>query len=582
MVVSRERVETRCDLTGPHNPDEQVFDMALAQPSPRVQNENTMDQARLVAALANPARFGPACTSVTVLETHISYVLLTGKHAYKLKKAVDLGFLDFTTLASRRFFCEQELRLNRRLAPELYLDVVAITGTIDEPVIDGKGPVLEYAVKMREFPQDALASRVLDRNELGVADIDMLAAKVAAFHATSQKAAADSTFGAPETILRAALANCKSLLAGAASPAERRTIEALHTWTEREHAARNAAFRGRREGGFVRECHGDLHLGNIAVIDGEVTIFDCIEFNEQMRWIDVMSEVAFTAMDLQDRGHAELAHRFVNAYLEITGDYAGLSVLRFYLVYRALVRAKIALLRAIQLPPGEARAPLYAERDGYLRLAEAYARSPEPAILITHGITGCGKTTLSQALLEQIGAIRIRTDVERKRMHGLRPTDRHRDGLDATLYSGGVTRWVYRRVLALTEASASAGFPTIVDGAFLWHWQREMFRDLARKLRIPFLIVTFDADEATLRARVALRMQRATDASDADLAVLERQIRSHDPLDPGETAESVAIDAEALPPSALEGRQWDVVCERLQRAARGVTPPQPASATSTA
>jgi len=563
MVVSRERVETRCDLTGPHNPDEQVFDMALAQPSPRVQNENTMDQARLVAALANPARFGPACTSVTVLETHISYVLLTGKHAYKLKKAVDLGFLDFTTLASRRFFCEQELRLNRRLAPELYLDVVAITGTIDEPVIDGKGPVLEYAVKMREFPQDALASRVLDRNELGVADIDMLAAKVAAFHATSQKAAADSTFGAPETILRAALANCKSLLAGAASPAERRTIEALHTWTEREHAARNAAFRGRREGGFVRECHGDLHLGNIAVIDGEVTIFDCIEFNEQMRWIDVMSEVAFTAMDLQDRGHAELAHRFVNAYLEITGDYAGLSVLRFYLVYRALVRAKIALLRAIQLPSGEARAPLYAERDGYLRLAEAYARSPEPAILITHGITGCGKTTLSQALLEQIGAIRIRTDVERKRLHGLAPTARSDAATARMLYGADATRRTYDHVLHLAASVAAAGFVAIVDGTFLRRWQRDRFRRLAAELGIPFVIVAFSASEGVLRRRVAERARRGTDASDADVAVLEHQLGVRQSFGADEVGDIVTYDAAAPLADARSPHAWSAVIDRI-------------------
>jgi aminoglycoside phosphotransferase family enzyme/predicted kinase len=563
MVVSRERVETRCDLTGPHNPDEQVFDMALAQPSPRVQNKNTMDQARLVAALANPARFGPACTSVTVLETHISYVLLTDKHAYKLKKAVDLGFLDFTTLASRRFFCEQELRLNRRLAPELYLDVVAITGTIDEPVIDGKGPVLEYAVKMREFPQDALASRVLDRNELGVADIDMLAAKVAAFHATSQKAAADSTFGAPETILRAALANCKSLLAGAASPAERRTIEALHTWTEREHAARNAAFRGRREGGFVRECHGDLHLGNIAVIDGEVTIFDCIEFNEQMRWIDVMSEVAFTAMDLQDRGHAELAHRFVNAYLEITGDYAGLSVLRFYLVYRALVRAKIALLRAIQLPPGEARAPLYAERDGYLRLAEAYARSPEPAILITHGITGCGKTTLSQALLEQIGAIRIRTDVERKRLHGLAPTARSDAATARMLYGADATRRTYDHVLHLAASVAAAGFVAIVDGTFLRRWQRDRFRRLAAELGIPFVIVAFSASEGVLRRRVAERARRGTDASDADVAVLEHQLGVRQSFGADEVGDIVTYDAAAPLADARSPHAWSAVIDRI-------------------
>lgn len=559
-------------MTGKYALDEQVSTMPLAQPSPTVQNENTMDQARLVAALANPARFGPACASVTVLETHISYVLLTGQHAYKLKKAVDLEFLDFTTLAARRFFCEQELRLNRRLAPALYLDVVAITGTLDQPVIDGSGPVLEYAVKMREFPQDALASRVLDRNELGAPAIDTLAAKVAAFHATSIRAAADSAFGAPDMILRAALANCKSLLASTATPAERRAIEALQTWTEREHAARNAAFRGRREGGFIRECHGDLHLGNIAVIDGEVAIFDCIEFNDTMRWIDVMSEVAFTAMDLQDRGHADLAHRFVNAYLEITGDYAGLSVLRFYLVYRALVRAKIALLRATQMTHCEKRTALLGERDGYLRLAEGYARPPSPAIVITHGVTGCGKTALSQILLERIGAVRIRTDVERKRLHGIALTVHSGSATASGLYSRDATQRTYERALLLAASVAAAGFVALVDGAFLRRWQRDRFRELATRLEIPFIVVAFSASEPTLRRRVAERARRGTDASDADARVLEHQLRTRQALGRDEECDAVAYDAEAPLDAARSSHAWRAVLDRLVDTVSAVPP----------
>src|SRR6266705_2383206 len=229
-------------------------------------NANRQDQARLVAALAKPphfgARFGPDCEQVTVLETHISYVLLTGRYAYKLKKAVDFGFLDFTTLAARRHFCEEELRLNRRLAFVLYLDVVPITGSVDAPIVGGDGIAIEYAVKMREFPQDALASRSLSRGELVPADIDALAVKVAAFHGAIEVAAAGAGFGAPEGILQ--------LLD---DPAERAEIDALVAWTAREHAARRGAFLRRVEEGFVRECHGDLHLGNIARIDGELTIF---------------------------------------------------------------------------------------------------------------------------------------------------------------------------------------------------------------------------------------------------------------------------------------------------------------------
>ena len=337
-----------------------------AQRATRV--ENGANQARLLAALSRPAVFGPGCTHVERLETHISYVLLTGQHAYKIKKPVALGFLDFTTLAARRFFCEEELRLNQRLAPALYLDVVPITGSVDAPVLGGDGPALEYAVKMREFPQDALASQILARHELSPADIDALAARVAAFHGASGVAPRDGMFGSPDEILRVARQNFAQIRPHLTTAEERDELEELRAWTEHEHAARRDAFLRRRKEGFVRECHGDLHLNNIARVDGELIIFDCIEFNESMRWIDVMSEVAFTVMDLHYRGRADLARRFLNAYLERTGGYAGVAVLRFYLVYRALVRAKIARLRAAQLQGG-GRLALLAEYRAHMTLA---------------------------------------------------------------------------------------------------------------------------------------------------------------------------------------------------------------------
>jgi aminoglycoside phosphotransferase family enzyme/predicted kinase len=539
--------------------------MTLAEPSPILRNEieNAVDQRRLVAALANPARFGPACTRVTVLETHISYVLLTGQNAFKLKKAVNLGFLDFTTLAARRFYCEQELRLNRRLAPALYLDVVAITGTIDEPAIGGGGPVLEYAVKMREFPQEALASRVLARNELTEQDIDALAVKVAAFHIAGDRAPVDGAFGTPQAILNVVLANFDALRPSMTTAVHQRAIARLETWTKREHAARSAAFFERRQRGFVRECHGDLHLGNIAVIDGDVTIFDCIEFNDAMRWIDVMSEVAFTAMDLQDRGHSGLAHRFVNAYLEITGDYAGLSVLRFYLIYRALVRAKIALMRASQLAPGEERTALLGERDGYVRLAASYARTPSPAIVITHGVSGCGKTTLSQPLLEQVGAVRIRTDVERKRLHGIAPGAHGGSASANGLYSTDATHRTYDHALLLADSVTAAGFVALVDGTFLQRWQRDRFRELAAERAIPFIVIDFSANETVLRQRIVERRRRGTDASDADLAVLDHQLRTGQPLGSDELEFTVTYDANAPLDHARSPHAWRAVIDRI-------------------
>ena len=340
---------------------------------------------------------------------------------------------------------------------------------------------------------------------------------------------------------------------------------------EREHALRLAAFERRKADGFVRECHGDLHLNNIAVIDGEVTVFDCIEFNDELRWIDVMSEIAFTTMDLADRGRPDLAHRFVNAYLERTGDYAGLAVFPFYLVYRAMVRAKIACLRLGQLPPGDERTALVAEYRGYVDLATHYARAPHPALVVTHGLSGSGKTTLTQGLLEWIGAIRIRTDVERKRLHGLDARARSGSGLDEGLYAADATERTYRRALELAEAVAAAGGVAIVDGTFLKRWQRDLFRARAAELGFPFVILAFTASDATLRARIVERAQRATDASEADLGVLDGQLRTREPLAADERAYVVDIDAEAPPERSRDPATWRAVCARLGIA--GTPPP---------
>ena len=525
-------------------------------------------QARLVSALRDAAISRAGEKSVALIETHISYVLLTGQFAYKIKKVVELGFLDFRSLAARRFYCEEELRLNRRLAPKLYLEVVGITGSVEAPLLGGAGPVIEFAVKMREFPQEALASRALARNELCAADIDALAAKVAAFHRTAGVASIDGPFGTPDNLLRTALQNFTQIRLLLNTDAEVADLDALAAWTERQHAICAAPMVRRRGEGFVRECHGDLHLGNIAFIDGELTIFDCIEFSEQMRWIDVISEVAFTAMDLRDRGRPHFEHRFLNAYLEITGDYEGLSVLRFYLIYRAMVRAKISRLRAEQLGPGDTKAAALAEYRGYLNIARLYAQPTRPAIVITHGLAGSGKTTLSQALLEIIGAVRIRTDLERKRLHGLPAATRDRTGIDAGLYMSEATRQTYLRALQLARGATAAGCRVIVDATFLKRWQRRLFRDLAAELDIPFIVVTFVAEDATLRERIARRLQDAHQASDADLAVLEHQVRTQEPLAPDELGDTVVYDAQAPLGEAQLPARWCGVFDRLAPAPR--------------
>jgi len=528
--------------------------------------DDVLAQARMVASLcaAQSRSGGPPAR---VIETHISYVLLTGGFAYKIKKAVGLGFLDFRTLAARRFYCDEELRLNRRLAPDIYLDVIAVTGSIDAPALGGHGAAVDYAVRMREFPQAALAVHALERGELSAAHVSALARQVAAFHRTAGCAPPHGRLGAPEVILRIALQNFAQLRPLLRAEAEAADLDVLEAWTRKQHAACASAMAQRRDHGFTRECHGDLHLGNIALLEGQPVIFDCIEFNEEMRWIDVMSEIAFTTMDLRDRGRPDLASRFLDAYLEITGDYAGLGVLRFYLVYRAMVRAKIARLRAHQCAPGDAADALVAESAGYLRLAGEFARTTGAAIVITHGVSGSGKTTVSQALVEAGGAIRIRTDVERKRLHGLDPDAERgeRAGIDAGLYSPATTQATYRHALALAQQATAAGYAVIVDGAFLERWQRRLFKELAAKAGIAMVILACAAGDAILRERIACRHARGDDASDADLAVLDHQLRTQEPLAADERDDAIVVDTEARIDAAYAAVLWQAVCDLAAR-----------------
>jgi aminoglycoside phosphotransferase family enzyme/predicted kinase len=499
----------------------------------------------LIAALRNPELYPHAVRDIEVIETHISWVILTGDYAYKLKKPVDLGFLDFTRLEQRRFYCEEELRLNRRLAPKLYLDVVAITGSAEHPLWNGAGTAIEYAVKMRQFPQEALLDRMLERGALTPQYIDVLAARIAAFHAEVEVAGADSLFGTPQRVLQPAMENFRQIRALLDGPADLAALDALQAWTEQQHVALSATFAQRKRDGFVRECHGDMHLGNIALVDGQVTVFDCIEFNADLRWIDVVSEVAFLAMDLMDRKRADLAWRALNAYLEHSGDYEGLVVLRYYLVYRAMVRAKVTCIRAAQAGLGTAeRAALLQRYRGYIELAQSLATPGVRGLVINHGLSGSGKTTLSQPILEAIGAVRIRSDIERKRLHGVPALQRSGSGIASDMYAPDATALTYGRLGELAHAVVEAGYTVIVDATFLQRSQRDAFHALAVGLKVAFVICDFRAATDTLRGRVAQRLRHGRDASEADFAVLQRQLDTQQPLAPEEQADVVVVDSE--------------------------------------
>lgn len=492
-------------------------------------------QRRLIAALCDRSLFPHPVSRVEHLETHISHVLLAGSFAYKIKKPVNLGFLDFSDLHSRRHYCEEELRLNRRTAPALYLEVIPICGSENRPVWNGDGPAIEYALKMRRFSQDALLSNVLARGELGSDRIDALAEKIAVFHGEIERANKTTVFGEPWMIEQAARQNLNQLAQLLKS--DFAVLDSARAFTERAHSRLAETFRHRKRDGFVRECHGDLHLNNISLFDGDIALFDCIEFNAELRWIDVMSEVAFVVMDLVARGRDDLGFRLLNAYLERTGDYAGLSVLSYYLAYRALVRAKVEALRDKEFETAGTEDRV----RRYLLLAQRLAQAGRPAIIITHGLSGSGKTTLTQS--PELKAIRVRSDLERKRLFGLPSSARTGTAIEEGLYSVATNADTYAALERLARAVAEAGFPAIVDAAFLKRAQRSRFQKLAAALDVPFVILDCRAPETVLRARVAERTRRGGDPSDADLAVLEHQLATREPLSSDELSSTVVFDS---------------------------------------
>lgn len=488
----------------------------------------------LIQALHRAVCYDHPAPEIRLLETHISWVLLTGLFAYKIKKPTNLGFLDFSTLEKRRHYCTEELRLNRRLAPQLYLDVVPITGTATAPVLNGSGETIEYAVKMSQFPQAARLDHVLARGELSLEHIDLLTQALGEFHARAGRAGDKQAFGSPEQVYGPVHENFEQIRPHLGSD-DRAQLRRLEIWSELSFAELKNTFAERKRQGFIRECHGDAHLANMAWLDKRVVFFDCLEFNENLRWIDVISELAFVVMDLDDRGRSDLARRALNGYLESTGDYAGLKLLRFYHVYRALVRAKVACIRLTQNDlSAEEKQRVRKEYLGYTELAERYTQPAHAMLIITHGLSGSGKTWLTQKLLETIDAVRVRSDVERKRLHGLAPPACSDSGIDTGLYTAAATQRTYEQLAQLAGAILEAGQSAIIDAAFLKRTQRDRLRALAADKRVPFITLDLHAPEQILRARIQQRREREHDASEADVAVLEHQLATQEPLETDE------------------------------------------------
>jgi hypothetical protein len=460
---------------------------------------------RLVAGLLDPAVYPHPVDRVELIETHISWVLLAGERVYKLKKPVNLGFLDFTTLARRRRFCHEEVRLNRRLTADVYLDVAAITGRASAPRLGGSGRAIEFAVVMRRLPAERMLDRLVTEDAAPPELLDTIGRTVARFHEAAETGGEIDERGGIETIRGNWQENFTQTeaLGPEVLPEETRRAVRQYVTTMLEREADR--FAARVAAGRSRDCHGDLHAQHVCCVD-PLQIFDCIEFNHRFRFGDVAGEIAFLAMDLERLGRPDLAIRFLNAYLDESGDYEAVPLLDFYRAYRAWVRAKVL---SFQGPEQAAEARARFELAG--RFVRAHRRV---RLIVTSGVMGSGKSTAARRAAARIGAIVVRTDTVRKRLAGVGLRQRIDAGFGEGVYSAEMSRRTYREAERLAEELLRAGWPVILDGSFSRSAERAEARAVAARLGVPCSVLWCDAPDAVLASRLRARSRTGREISD--------------------------------------------------------------------
>jgi len=472
------------------------------------------DQSRIVAFLEDPASHGEGVETVERIDTHVAHVFLAGERVYKLKRAVRFSFLDFSAVEQRRAACEAEVALNRRTAPDLYLGTAPVTDEDGGLAIDGNGPAVDWLVVMRRFDQDTLFSRLAERGALDAALMRELADAIASFHAAAERRPDQGGHSGIGFVVES---NLETLRGPAADAFEAADVERLGgLWQDRLAGTANLLEQRRRKG-FVRYCHGDLHLRNICLIDGRPTLFDAIEFSEGIACIDVFYDLAFLLMDLDHRGLRPLANLVFNRYLTMTDDLAALPLLPLFLSLRAGVRAMINGIEAVE----EADADLRAEARAYLDLALGYLEPASPSLVAVGGLSGSGKSSVAARLAPGIGlapgAAVLRSDVLRKRRFGKHPEEK----LPPEAYERAVTAAVYGDIADRAERVLAAGHSVVADAMFAAEAERERIAGVAEAAGVPFRGFWLDAPAEVLKERVGAR---SGDASDADAAVVERQL----------------------------------------------------------
>jgi hypothetical protein len=471
----------------------------------------------LIQQMQQPGFYPHPVSTIQLIQTHVSYVLLTGDYAYKVKKPVNYGFLDFSTLEKRHHFCQEELRLNQRGAAELYLEVLPLTQTDDRFSLNGTGEPVEYVVKMRQFPQAALLTEVFDRGELTERLLEQLAQTLAAFHAQGAVNDYIRSFGEVAQIRQAIDENYEQTQCYIGTAQTQPQFDETKQYTDRLFADQAPLFTQRMQQNWIRECHGDVHLRNIALWQDKLYLFDCIEFNEPFRFVDVMFDVAYILMDLDLRDRPDLSNRFLNAYLEQTGDWEGLQVLPLYLSRQSYVRAKVtSFLLGDPSVPETAQQEAIATASRYYRLAWQYTQPRQGSLSLMAGLSGSGKSTVARQLAKEQGAIHLRSDAVRKHLAGIPLNDRGGDDL----YTPEMSQKTYDRLLNLGILLATQGYPVILDAKYDRQSERLAAISAAEAQGLPLKIFHCTAPVSVLQARV---QQRTGDISDATVDVLAQQ-----------------------------------------------------------
>jgi aminoglycoside phosphotransferase family enzyme/predicted kinase len=483
-----------------------------------------MDLTQLIEALSNPSAYSDLVGEVDVRHTHISAVFLTGHFVYKVKKPVEMGFLDFSTLAKRRHYCEEEVRLNRRLAPEVYLGVVPVTRDAGGVRVEGKGEVVEWAVKMRRLPDEATLQYRLPRGEVGVQVVEALARKIAAFHAQAESSPPVAAFGRFEVVAGNARENFEQSIAHVGTTVSDAVFARARALTEEALARHRSLIDGRAKRGVPRDTHGDLRLGHVYYFPdrkppGDLVIIDCIEFNERFRFADPVSDMAFFVMGLTLQGHRDLARAFTEAYFLASGDGEGRGLVPFYASYRGVVRGKVEGLKLTRPEIAEVdRAVARAKARGSWLLALGELEEPgrRPCLVLVGGLPGTGKSTLARALAEVAGFRVIRSDLVRKELANAAGTEPSPAAFGEGMYTPEWTERTYAECLRRAEGLLFEGERVLVDANFREEAWRQTFLEAATRWGVPGGLLLCEAEPDVVRERLA---KRRHDASDADWAI---------------------------------------------------------------